>query len=94
MPENSRINARQLRPGTSPKRWSGYYFERMMQLPGASNNLPNPLWDVVQRIRDPNVKALNKFELVIFDPLRDVDGSPYLTELSQIRVNRHFDRAP
>lgn len=59
------------------ERWSGYYFERMIQLPGASNNLPNPLWDVVQRIRDPNVKALNKFELVIFDPLRDVDGSPY-----------------
>src|SRR4051812_32208031 len=27
-------------------RWSGYYFERMIQLPGASNNLPNPLWDV------------------------------------------------
>lgn len=59
------------------ERWSGYYFERMIQLPGASDNLPNPLWDVVQRIRDPNVKALNKFELAIFDPLRDVDASPY-----------------
>lgn len=58
-------------------RWSGYYFERMTSLQGGSDNLPNPLWDIVRRIRDPNVKALNKFELSIFDPLRDVDDSPY-----------------
>ncbi len=58
-------------------RWSGYYFERMTHLPGGSDNLPNPLQDIVRRIRDPNVTALNKFELSIYDPLRDVDDSPY-----------------
>ncbi|WP_210251602.1 hypothetical protein [Agrobacterium sp. ICMP 6402] len=58
-------------------RWSGYYFERMTHLPGGSDNLPNPLWDIVRRIRDPDVTALNKFELTIFDPLRDIDDSPY-----------------
>ncbi|WP_164830061.1 hypothetical protein [Sinorhizobium medicae] len=58
-------------------RWSGYYFERMTHLPGGSDNLPNPLWDIVRRIRDPDVTALNKFELSIFDPLRDIDDSPY-----------------
>lgn len=56
-------------------RWSGYYFERMTDWPDAPSN--NPLWDIVERMRDPNVRARNKFELALFDPARDVDRSPY-----------------
>lgn len=58
-------------------RWSGYYFERMTNLPAADGKSVNQLWEIVQRMKDPTVKALNKFELSIFDPLRDVDDSPY-----------------
>lgn len=57
--------------------WSGYYFERMMQMPQKDGTDFNQLWDIVERIRDPNVRALNKFEISIFDPTRDVDKSPY-----------------
>jgi len=56
-------------------RWSGYYFERMIDWPGAPDG--NPLWDIVRRMRDPAVRARNKFELALFDPARDVDRSPY-----------------
>jgi len=56
-------------------RWSGYYFERMVQYPVAEGDAPNQLWDIVQRLRD--VRAQNKFELSLFDPTRDVDRSPY-----------------
>lgn len=58
-------------------KWSGYYFERMMQLPQAEGEPFNQLWDIVERIRDPKVSALNKFEISVFDPVRDVDKSPY-----------------
>jgi len=58
-------------------RWSGYYFERMMCLPVAGKDPRNQLLDIIRRLKDPNVKALNKFELSVFDPLRDVDDSPY-----------------
>lgn len=58
-------------------RWSGYYFERMTNLPVPDSEPVNQLWDIVQRIKNPKVKALNKFELSIFDPARDVDDSPY-----------------
>jgi hypothetical protein len=58
-------------------KWSGYYFERMMQLPQPNGKPVNQIWDIVQRIRDPKVKAKNKFELLVFDPTRDVNGSPY-----------------
>lgn len=58
-------------------RWSGYYFERMMNLPGADGKSVNQLWEIVERMKDPKVTALNKFELSIFDPARDVDASPY-----------------
>lgn len=57
--------------------WSGYYFERMMQLPQPHGDPINQLWEIVGRIRDPDVRALNKFELSVFDPARDVDRSPY-----------------
>jgi hypothetical protein len=59
------------------ERWSGYYFERMTQHPTCDHSTFNQLWDIVLRIRDPNVRALNKFELALFDPTRDVDHSPY-----------------
>lgn len=59
------------------ERWSGYYFERMMQYPVPAGEPPNQLWNIVQRIRDEHVRALNKFELSLFDPTRDVDNSPY-----------------
>lgn len=59
------------------ERWSGYYFERMMQVPVPAGEPPNQLWSIVQRIRDEQVRALNKFELSMFDPIRDVDKSPY-----------------
>ncbi len=58
-------------------RWSGYYFERMIQFPTPEGESINQLWDIVQRIRDNRIKALNKFELSLFDPGRDVDASPY-----------------
>lgn len=59
------------------ERWSGYYFERMMQLPVSGSEPRNQLWNIVERIRNEQVRALNKFELSLFDPLRDVDNSPY-----------------
>jgi hypothetical protein len=58
-------------------RWSGYYFERMIAYPNPKGAPANQLWDIVERIRDGHVRALNKFELSLFDPFRDVDGSPY-----------------
>ncbi len=59
------------------ERWSGYYFERMIQYPVPAGEPPNQLWSIVERIRDEQVRALNKFELSLFDPVRDVDNSPY-----------------
>jgi hypothetical protein len=58
-------------------RWSGYYFERMMAYPAPQGAPTNQIWDIVERIRDGHVKALNKFELSLFDPFRDVDLSNY-----------------
>jgi hypothetical protein len=59
------------------ERWSGYYFERMIQYPVRTGEPPNQLWEIVGRLSDENVRALNKFELSLFDPVRDVDNSPY-----------------
>ncbi|HZV06033.1 MAG TPA: hypothetical protein VE999_13225 [Gemmataceae bacterium] len=58
-------------------RWSGYYFERMINFPVPAGEPPNQLWDIVERLRNDEVRALNKFELSLFDPVRDVDNSPY-----------------
>ncbi len=58
-------------------RWSGYYFERMMQYPVYDGEPVNQLWDIVERLRNEKVRARNKFELALFDPTRDVDASPY-----------------
>jgi thymidylate synthase len=63
------------RPGD---RWSGYYFERMINMPREGGGAPiNQLMDITARLRNPTVRARNKFELSIFDPARDVDDSPY-----------------
>ncbi len=59
------------------ERWSGYYFERMTNYPVLAGDPPNQLWDIVTRMKNGSVKALNKFELSLFDPVRDVDNSPY-----------------
>ena len=59
------------------ERWSGYYFERMIAYPVMAGYPPNQLWDIVERMKNDGVRALNKFELSLFDPLRDVDTSPY-----------------
>jgi hypothetical protein len=59
------------------ERWSGYYFERMIHYPVTEGDSPNQLWDIVERLKDEKVRALNKFELSLFDPARDVDNSPY-----------------
>ncbi len=59
------------------ERWSGYYFERMIDFPVPVGEPPNQLWDIVERMRSDQVRALNKFELSLFDPVRDVDNSPY-----------------
>ncbi|ARR52640.1 hypothetical protein HY78_03850 [Rhizorhabdus wittichii DC-6] len=58
-------------------RWSGYYFERMMQLPQLKGEPINQLTDIIRRLKDSSISALNKFELSVFDPARDVDDSPY-----------------
>ena len=59
------------------ERWSGYYFERMIDFPVPAGAPPNQLWDIIERMRNDQVRALNKFELSLFDPIRDVDNSPY-----------------
>lgn len=59
------------------ERWSGYYFERMIDYPVAAGHPPNQLSDIVERMKNEEVRALNKFELSLFDPVRDVDNSPY-----------------
>lgn len=60
------------------QRWSGYYFERMTSHATRSGEPLNPLWDIVERIRnfDEN-PSYNKYELSLFDPERDIDRSPY-----------------
>ena len=58
-------------------RWSGYYFDRMTGIPRPDEEPFNQLEDIIRRMRDPSIRCNNKFEIVIFDPLRDVDNSPY-----------------
>ena len=58
-------------------RWSGYYFERLIQLPNQRGGSINQLSDIIRRLKNPTINAKNKFELSVFDPARDVDDSPY-----------------
>jgi hypothetical protein len=58
-------------------RWSGYYFERMINLHAPDGSIVNQLADITDRLADPKVTARNKFELSIFDPVRDVSRVSY-----------------
>ena len=57
-------------------RWSGYYFERMTNYRTRNGEPFNQLWNIIERIRSNN-PAYNKYEVVVFDPERDIDLSPY-----------------
>lgn len=59
------------------ERWSGYYFERMINLHATDGAVVNQLAEITDRLADPNVSSLNKFELSIFDPTRDVSRVSY-----------------
>ena len=59
------------------RNWTGYYFERMTRAVSSNGTILNPLQDVIRRVRDPSIKAKNKFEIAIFDPFRDLSDSPY-----------------
>lgn len=63
-------------------RWSGYYFDRMTAVPRVNQDDFNQLGDVIRRMGDANIRCRNKFEIVTFDPTRDVDDSPYSQCLS------------
>jgi hypothetical protein len=59
------------------KNWSGYYFERMtVRGRGDGSNL-DQLSDLIRRIRDPFVKSLHNYQIVVFDPDRDANDSVY-----------------
>lgn len=59
-------------------RWSGYYFDRMTRVPTHDGKVINQLWDnIVGRIGSDKNKSLNKFEMSLFDPERDVDLSSF-----------------
>ncbi|MYB13360.1 MAG: hypothetical protein F4114_17370 [Rhodospirillaceae bacterium] len=58
-------------------RWSGYYFERMTAYSHAEGKTLDQLSSIIERIRDPHNKTLNKFEVSLFDPWKDIDNSPY-----------------
>jgi thymidylate synthase len=58
-------------------RWSGYYFERMTNMPTVGGGTLDQLSRMVGRIQDKSNTSLNKHELSLFDPERDVTGSPY-----------------
>jgi thymidylate synthase len=53
-------------------RWSGYYFERMINLRASDGTVVNQIADIIDRISDPKVTARNKYEIQTFDPTRDV----------------------
>lgn len=58
-------------------RWSGYYFERMTAFPASGDRTIDQISNIIGRIRNPENTSLNKFEVSLFDPDRDIDNSPY-----------------
>ena len=58
-------------------RWSGYYFERMTNMPEVGGGSLDQLTRMVARINDKGNKSLHKHEISLFDPERDVTGSVY-----------------
>ncbi len=70
------FHARVLPKVRSTARWSGYYFERMTSMPVHGSDEPvDQLSRMIDRIK--NNASLNKHEISLFDPGRDVTGSPY-----------------
>ncbi|AYV48965.1 hypothetical protein CFHF_02050 [Caulobacter flavus] len=59
------------------ERWSGYYFERMINVGTATGETVNQLADIIDRLSDPAVTARNKYEFTIFDPNRDATRVSY-----------------
>ena len=60
------------------RNWSGYYFERMTRLPRVGGGPPiDQLSRMIERIRNESNNSLNKHEISLFDPERDVNGAPY-----------------
>jgi hypothetical protein len=49
----------------------------MIDYPALAGEPRNQLWEIVERMRSEQVRALNKYELSLYDPVRDVDNSPY-----------------
>ena len=58
-------------------RWSGYYFDRMIDYPTPDGQSINQIRGVIERIRDPKNISLHKFQISLFDPALDTDNSPY-----------------
>ncbi len=59
----------------SNKRWSGYYFERMTNMPKIGGGTLDQLSREIERMKDNS--SLNKHEISLFDPERDVTDSVY-----------------
>jgi thymidylate synthase len=57
------------------KRWSGYYFERMTKMPLVGGGTLDQLSREIGRMRENS--SLNKHEVTVFDPERDVTDSVY-----------------
>lgn len=57
------------------KRWSGYYFERMTRMPMVGGGTLDQLSREIGRMRENS--SLNKHEITVFDPERDVTDSVY-----------------
>ena len=70
-----RFHKRVLPKIRSNKRWSGYYFDRMTNLPTVGGGALDQLSREIERMRDST--SLNKHEITLFDPERDVTDSNY-----------------
>ncbi len=57
------------------KKWSGYYFERMTRYPFLDGSF-DQLGQMIERMKKGG-KALNKYEIALFDPSRDLNDSVY-----------------
>jgi hypothetical protein len=57
------------------RRWSGYYFERMTSMPKVGGGTLDQLSREIERIKGNS--SLNKHEISLFDPERDVTDSVY-----------------
>ena len=59
-------------------KWSGYYFERMTSLPVVGRAKPlDQLSYLIDRLKNPDNPSKNKYEVSLFDPDRDLNGSVY-----------------